>query len=91
MFKIEDGAVKGSLHREPFAAMEGGDEGENLSRSVIKCSLLVYLSVFQQTPHVFKSLHYHLLLKIIKGIVISFLITSPLSFPPLASFAFCLS
>ena len=62
-----------------------------LSWSVVRCSLLASLSVFQHTMLVFKGLHYHLLLKIIKRIVISFLITSLLSFPPLASFALCLS
>lgn len=62
-----------------------------LSWSVVRCSLLESLSVFQHTLLVFKGLHYHLLLKIIKRIVISFLITSLLSFSPLASFALCLS
>ena len=62
-----------------------------LSWSVVRCSLLASLSVFQYTLLVFKGLHYHLLLKIIKRIVISFLITSLLSFSPLASFALCLS
>ena len=36
-----------------------------LSWSVVRCSLLVSLSVFQHTLLVFKGLHYHLLLKII--------------------------
>ena len=62
-----------------------------LSWSVVGCSLLQSLSVIQHTLLVFKGLHYHLLLKIIKRIVISFLITSLLSFSPLASFALCLS
>lgn len=64
-------------------------ERETLQWSAVKCSLLDYLSVFQHTRHVFKSLHNYLLLKIIKSVAISFLITSLLSFPPLASFAFC--
>lgn len=46
-------------------------------------------SVFQLTSHVFRGRHYHLLLKIIKGIVISFLITRLLSFSAPASLALC--
>lgn len=54
-------------------------------------TLSVPFSFSTHAAYVFKSLHYHLFLKIIKRTVISFLITSLLSFPPPASCALCLS
>lgn len=68
----------------------GGDEVWDWKRALFLISeemftLGVPFSFSAHAAYGFKSLHYHLLLKIIKRTVISFLITSLLSLPPVAS------
>lgn len=105
MFKFEERKVKEAstlafrnLHTQPYVCSDGRryeNEVCFLRREAFSVgggmlTLGVHLSVFQHTLHVFTNSTLSFAL-IIKRIVISFLITSLLSFPSLASFALCLN